>query len=200
MIETRTSTAARPPHFDHVDTAYLLLRAAAILVGGAYAWMSPGAAAIRTELSIAFGVFAAYTAIVYAGGYPLFSTRVKARFYTTTAALDFAFVVVLMLLTGGGDSPLYRALYVWVAMLAFYFGQRGGNWASAIAFFAFAWFFWTDQAGDAWNIAAKGAGLLMHGPLVGWLVDRERKRAAELSTALAELDQLRKPEGASTER
>ena len=191
MIQASTRASARPPHFDHVDTAYLLLRAAAILVGAAYTWMSPTAEAVRTELTIAFGVFGAYTAVVYAGGYPLFGTRVKARFYTTTAALDFAFVIVLMLLTGGGDSPLYRALYVWVAMLAFYFGQRGGNWASAIAFFAFAWFFWTDQDGDAWNIAVKGAGLLMHGPLIGWLVDRERRRAAELETALAELETLR---------
>lgn len=195
-MPTETTAGATPgeapPHFDTIDGVYATLRAVAVLLGAAYTWMSPSAAPVRHELTVAFGVFAAYTAVVYFGGWTLFQTRMKPRFYVTTAALDFLFLVVVLLMTDGGTSPMYRALYVWVAMLAFYFGQPGGNWASAVAFVVFVWLFWADgDPPDVWNLGTKAGGLLLHGPLIGWLVDRERRRASELREALARLQERR---------
>jgi len=180
------------PHFDTIDAVYALLRVAALLAGLAYTFLTPMADAPRADVTIVLGAFGVYTIVAYVGGWTLFSTRYKGRFYGTAAALDFGFVVLVMMMTGGGASPMYRAMYVWVAILAFYFGQKGGNVAAAVAFVAYAWFFTMDEVPwDAWTLAVKAGGLLMHGTLIGWLVDRERRRNRELVEARREVERLR---------
>jgi signal transduction histidine kinase len=69
-------------------------------------------------------------------------------------------------------------------MLAFFFGLRAGIAGSAIAFVSILAF----QAiagfvGDLWLLMVQAGGVLMHGPLIGFLTDRERARAEELKRA-----------------
>jgi hypothetical protein len=177
-----------PVRFDRVDRVYLALRVLALGVGLAYTMLPACSPDQGLDLLISFGVFIAYSVTIYAGGWTLFSTHQKGRFYWTLGALDFVFLVVLVHVTGGGTSPFYRAFYLWIAMAAFYSGQRGGSLASAVAFVAYVWFFWLDEAGeDAWSLVTKVLGLLFHGPLIGYLVDRDRKLIAKLSAMEREL-------------
>jgi len=177
------------PHFDHVDRVYAWVRVGALISGLLYALVA--AANVRTDLLIAFAIFSTYSVIVYVGGWTLFATHRKGRFYWTTGALDFLFIVVLIHMTGGGAGPMYRALYLWVAMAAFYSGTRGGNAASAVAFVAFLWFFALDDAGrDLWSLGVKSGGLLLHGPIIGYMVDRDRRYKRELLEARQKLEEL----------
>ncbi|MFN7135320.1 MAG: sensor histidine kinase, partial [Myxococcales bacterium] len=105
-------------------------------------------------------------------------------FYLVAAGMDLVFVACLMHLTGGAESPFFRALYVWVAMLAFFFGRRGGNFSSGIALTVFLMFqVMSGVPSDLWLFLVHGGGILIHGPIIGALTDRERERAEELRRA-----------------
>jgi len=176
------------PHFDATDRVYLGLRVAALAAGLAYVLSTAGPDGARTDLLVAFGAFAAYSLTIYVGGWTLFKSHLKGRFYWTTGAIDFLFIVLLIHMTGGGAGPMVRALYLWVAIAAFYSGQRGGSLASGAAFVAFVWFFALDEAAqDPFGLSMKAGGLLLHGPVIGFLVDRDRRRERVLRAAREEV-------------
>ena len=177
-------------HFDAQDRIYALLRVASLFAGLGYSFLSLPQGAVRTAMLLAFAVFVGYSAFLYLVGWRLFYSRAKGAFYVTAGACDLAFVAVLMHLTGDASSPFYRALYLWVATLAFYFGLRGGRIASLLALLVFVGFHLAEGAmGDPWLMAVQAGGMLMHGPLIGYLVDRERKRTEVLREAHGELAQ-----------
>ncbi|MGD8862624.1 MAG: hypothetical protein PVI30_21620 [Myxococcales bacterium] len=182
--------------FGPIDQVYVVLRGGALVVGVAYAYMAKAGAAVRDDVLLAFAVFAAYGALLYTAGLPwLRDRRRKHRFYATLGAFDLLFVIALMYLTGGADSPFYRGLYLWVAMPAFYFGLRTGTIASAVAFVVFVALFDSNDR-NAWDFLIQAGGLLLHGPIIGWLVERNREREArleELEARLAETGQTRVP-------
>ena len=159
-----------------IDYAYAALRTAALVVGVSYAYLAvadaqaPVQAAARTDVLLAFGAFAAYGMVVYVLGFGLLTSGRNHGFYAALGALDLGFVIYLMHLTGGDHSPFYRALYLWVAMPAFRFGLRTGTLASAVAFCVFCLFFLTGPV-DAWDALVKCGGLLLHGPVIGYLAD-----------------------------
>jgi hypothetical protein len=156
-----------------IDYAYAALRTGALLVGVAYAYLEPGGVAVRTEVLLAFGAFAAYGMIAYVLGFKTLTSEHNHGFYAALGAADLIFVIYLMHLTGGLQSPFYRALYLWVAMPAFRFGLRTGTLASAVAFAVFIWFFTTGTP-SLWDVIVKAGGVLLHGPLIGYLVERGR--------------------------
>ncbi len=157
-----------------IDYVYAALRTAALAFGVAYAYLDQGGGVgVRTDMLVAFGVFAAYGMLAYVAGFSALTSGHNHGFYAALGAADLLFVVYLMHLTGGVQSPFYRALYLWVAMPAFRFGLRTGSLASAVAFAVFSWFFFTGTL-PVWEVGVKAGGLLLHGPLIGYLVDRER--------------------------
>ena len=171
--------------FGPLDQVYAALRGGALLVGVAYIFLVKPEAETGNDVPIAFAVFAAYGAILYAAGLSwVKDPQGKGRFYTLLGACDLAFVVVLIHLTGGEASPFYRALYLWVAMPAFYFGFRTGTLASAAAFIVFMAIYDGDTH-NAWDFLVKAGGLLLHGPVIGFLIERDRglqRRIAELES------------------
>ncbi|MHB8420047.1 MAG: sensor histidine kinase [Myxococcales bacterium] len=175
--------------FDQRDGVYAGLRVAALLAGLCEVWLAPAAVQQRTAVLEALAVFVAYSIVAYAVAWPLLAARRKPRFYALTAAADLCFLGALMAVSGGAHSPFYRALYLWVAMLAFYFGRRGGIVGSSAALALYAAFHAAARratgtfASDGWSLAIQAGGLLMHGPLVGYLADRERLRAENLRAA-----------------
>lgn len=159
-----------------------------LLAGLAYACLSVGPGPARIAILVAFAAFAAYSGLLYLAGWKLLSSELKGRFYVVTAILDLGFVAVLLHLTGGGQSPFYRALFLWVAMLAFYFGRKAGMLASVAALTVFIAFHVPGRfSGDPWVLAAQAGGVLLHGPLIGYLVDRERRRTDALREANGQL-------------
>lgn len=178
-------TPSTPPRVERIDVVYAALRIGALLAGLAYPYLSRVPAGASDDVMRAFGAFAAYGVIVYAAlaVWLLDPTR-RGRFYAVLGGLDLLLVLVLMNLTGGHASPFYRALYLWVAMPAFYFGFRTGTIASAVAFVALVALF--DIRGEsAWDVLVKAVGLLLHGPVIGFLVDRDRTHLRELSALRA---------------
>ncbi len=176
--------------FDSRDRVYAGVRAAALVAGLSEVGFGGHPAAGRTAVLWSMLAFAAYTAALYGLVWPALSPHRKPVFYATAAAGDLVFLAVLLALTGGAASPFDRALYLWVAMLAFYFGRRGGLVASSAAFLVYVFFHLDRLPGttgppghDNWLLAVQAGGLLMHGPLVGYLADRERARAEELRAA-----------------
>ncbi len=170
------------PHFEARDRAYAGLRAAALGAGLAYAALSPGAE--RAAVARAMAVFVLYTALLYALLFRPLMRRSREAFYFTAAAVDLAFAAELIAMTGGAASPFLRALYLWVAMLAFSFGLKAGTAASAAALCVFVGFHAAARGVTDWFSAGAGAGgVLMHGPLIGYLTDRERQRSEALREA-----------------
>ncbi len=170
--------------FDIRDGVYAGLRAVALAAGATFALFPSQAPALRPVVLSAFSVFIGYSVLLYVAGWRLLARPNKQVFYLVAAGLDLVFVAVLMHLTGGADSPFYRALYVWVAMLAFFFGRRGGNFSSGIALTVFLLFqMMKGMPADAGLFLVHGGGILIHGPIIGALTDRERERAEELRRA-----------------
>ncbi len=177
-------TASDARGFDDRDRIYALLRAVALLSGVAFAFVSATPGPLRTAVIAAHSAFLGYSVLAYSIGWPIVRLSDKTLFYLVLAAFDLVFCIILMALTGGAASPFFRALYVWVAMFAFYFGRSGGIRASSIALVVYCSFHLVDDfRGDAWVLAVQGGGMLMHGPLIGLLTDRERRRAQELREA-----------------
>jgi signal transduction histidine kinase len=167
-----------------IDRVYAWLRLVALAATLGFALISLGPGAERRAVLGALGGFVAYSLLLYLGGWRVLRSSAKARFYIAVAAFDLGFVAVLMALTGGAQSPFYRAFFLWVAMLAFYLGRRGGSAASLAALAVFLAFHVADRfAGDAWLLAAQAGGIVVHGPLIGYLRDRERERAEALRDA-----------------
>jgi len=79
--------------------------------------------------------------------------------------------------TGGADSPFSRALYLWVAMLAFFFGLKGGVLASLAAF--------ETLPDDTLVLPSHGLPFRGIRARVEALRDHHRARLAELVDALA---------------
>lgn len=167
---------------------YATLRIGALLAGLAYPYLARVPTPVVDDVMRVFGAFAAYGVIVYAAlASWLLDPARRPRFYAVLGALDLVLVVVLMNLTGGHQSPFYRALYLWVAMPAFYFGFRTGTLASAVAFFALVALF--DVSGESpWDVLVKALGLLLHGPVIGFLVDRDRAHLRELTALRSRLE------------
>jgi len=177
--------------FDDRDRIYAILRIVALACGLAFAFLSVGPGPLRSAVLLAHGAFLLYTVLAYAIGWPLVRLSDKTIFYLSVAALDLVFCIALIALTGGAASPFYRALYVWVAMFAFYFGRIGGMRASVLALTVFFGFHLVDDfRGDPWVLLVQGGGMLMHGPLIGLLTDRERRRAQDLREARDRLAEI----------
>jgi len=186
---TATATTAGPG-FEPIDRAYAALRLGALFVGTLYPYLARAGSGVRDSVLIAFAVFAVYGALFYTAGLPwLRHPTLRRRFYAALGAADLAFVIVLMNMTGGQASPFYRALYLWVAMPAFYFGFRTGTIASAVAFLAFIALFDVSDR-NPWEVLVRAGGLLLHGPGIGYLVDRDREHRARLRELQARVAQL----------
>ena len=182
---------ADPRTFDDRDRIYLVLRIVALLCGLTYAFLSVTTGPLRSSVLVAHGAFLLYSSLAYAVGWPLVRLSDKTIFYLGVAAIDLVFCIALIALTGGAASPFYRALYVWVAMFAFYFGRTGGLRASVLALTVYCGFHLVDDfRGDPWVLLVGGGGMLMHGPLIGLLTDRERRRAQELREARDRLAEI----------
>jgi signal transduction histidine kinase len=178
--------------FDARDRLYLGLRGVALLVGLAYGFESLGPGSVRLATLGALGTFAVYSALLYVVGWRLLGTRAKGTFYVAAAAVDLVFIAVLMRITGGATSPFYRALYLWIAISAFYFGRRAGLLASTLALLVYGGFeVAAGGPGSPWVVGVIVGGLIMHGPLVGWLADRERVRADEIRSQREQLERER---------
>jgi len=178
-----------------MDQVYAAARIFALLSGVGYAYLARVGAGVSDSVLLAFGIFALYGALFYTLGLRLLRDALhKHRFYAALGALDLAFVIALMNLTGGAASPFYRALYLWVAMPAFYFGFRTGTVASAVAFVAFAAFFDLSDH-NPWEALVRGGGLLLHGPGIGYLVERDRGHRDRLRELQARVEQLEHARG-----
>jgi signal transduction histidine kinase len=145
----------------------------------------------HSQRKVLFAVlgFVGYSAALYLGLWrPIVKRFSKAHFYVLTAAIDLVFTVYIIWITGAAVSPFFRALYLWVAMLAFFFGLRGGSIASMVAMLILTYFLMqSPTAVGTWERLIKLGGLVMHGPLIGRLVDIMRRRALELEQAQAQL-------------
>jgi signal transduction histidine kinase len=176
--------SSNPRGFDDRDRIFAALRVVAFAAVLTFALWSLPEGEMRIHVTLASVAFALYTGGLYGLGWPLSRLFEKSQFYLTVAIIDLAFCIGLMSMTGGAASPFYRALYVWIAMLAFHFGRKTGLRASLIALVVFLLFHLASAfQGDLWVFCVQAGGMLMHGPLIGALTDRERKRAFELRLA-----------------
>jgi signal transduction histidine kinase len=169
--------------FDRIDRVNGGLRVLAALATLSYPLLdTPKGAEVGDQVLYAVLVFAGYSVLLYAAFWRLFvQEAVKSRFYIIAALTDLVFTVYVIWLTGGASSPFFRALYLWVAMLAFFFGMRGGVIASSVALVVLTMFLVrADVPLKAWESLVKLGGLVMHGPLIGGLVDAKRRRGRAL--------------------
>ncbi len=179
---------APSPAPESPDRIYTGLRGAMLAAGTAYALLGVDGGDHRLVLA-ALSVFVAYSAVLHALARRHPSRR--ALLYAVTGALDLGLIASIMAATGGAESPFGRALYVWVSTLAFVFGRRAGLGASLSALAVSGAFQATSGASVArWPLAAQAVGMLLHGPLIGLLTDRERARTRALRSAHEQLAAL----------
>ncbi len=103
------------------------------------------------------------------------------RFHTILCVVNFIFVVTLLALTGGVESPLSRGLYIWVAIAVTMFGYGGGWVTSLVAAAAFI----TVEARQRWVLngwerAFYLGGFLVHGPFIGAIASLQRTKTVAL--------------------
>ncbi|HEY3448356.1 MAG TPA: ATP-binding protein [Myxococcales bacterium] len=162
------------------DPAMAVLRVAIVVFGVVWAFLQPSAQ--RMVLLHAFGGYAVYSALLYALAYRPLIKGSGRKFYLVAGVLDLAFAVLLIQQTGGIGSPFVRALNLWVALLAFLFGLTIGSVGSVVALAVlFAFDLQAGLPGDPLAVIIRSGGLLLHGPLVGYLSDRERARIRTIS-------------------
>jgi len=126
-------------------------------------------------------LFGIYSAICYGIWRYLVPTVSSNRFHITVCLLDLVFVIVLLTMTGGPDSPLSRGLYIWVAMAAIMFGYLGGWVVAVVAAAAFILIeAYTGSSLDAWDRTFYLLGFLIHGPFIGAISSRERNHSTVL--------------------
>lgn len=171
------------------DVFYSGLRFLALGVAGTYAAALPGTSPHSGSLLVALLVFAAYSTALAWWGRGEHPPRQVRTLYLFAAALDLIFVTLLLDLTGGAESPFYRALYVWVAMVGFRFGLLGGGAAAVVSLLLYLGF-QSRHGGviDPWLVAVQAGGLLLHGPLVGFVSARARQRIISLELARQDLE------------
>lgn len=174
--------------FEPRDVAMAGLRAAILAGGLAYAWLQPDADR-RSLLLEAFGIYVVYGVGLYTFGAGALRRGKAKAFYLVAGMFDLAFAALVIEITGGSASPLFRALYLWVALLAFLFGLRVGLAGSLLAFAVLLGFDFRGggMPDEILPVLLQAGGILMHGPLVGHLADRERGRVAALRQARDEL-------------
>ena len=180
---------------ERVDAVNGSIRVLACGVTLAYPWFGEAASSplMTSGVLNAVFVFMAYSILLYLLCWRPLVRRDKRLFYFVAAVLDFIFAMYLIYITGGAESPFFRALYLWVAMLAFFFGVRGGGVASIVAVLALVFF--DEELGGGlglWEYLAKVGGILMHGPLIGSLVDANMRRAAAIEEARVEIERKNK--------
>ncbi len=175
-----------------IDSSYLWLRLGATIAALLYLASPEVPPAEAAQVLTLLEIFAVYSIGCYALRWDELRHQSQ-RFYLQLAFLDLIFVIFLMAVSGGVDSPFFRALFIWTSLLAFRFGYRSGTLASLISCFVFLLFYiHNDFAGSPWTRMVQLGGMLMHGPLIGELTDRHLNRANELSTALAQLKSAHK--------
>jgi len=191
--ESHTEETAVPGRFDELrsrDLAMAALRLV-ILLGGVGFTSLLHDAGNQHLLFQAFGVYAAYGVVLYVVGWNPLRRGSDKAFYLAAATIDLAFAATVIYLTGAHSSPFFRALYLWAALLAYLFGLRIGAIGSLLAFAILLTFDFKDGTpSDPLPVLLQLGGLLMHGPLVGHLADRERSRAAALREALARVAEV----------
>ncbi|MGC4116509.1 MAG: ATP-binding protein [Myxococcales bacterium] len=173
------------------DPAMAILRVAIVVLGVIWAYLQPGDN--QRVLLQAFGGYAVYSALLYALAYRPLIKGSWQKFYLVAGALDLAFAILLIQQTGGIGSPFVRALNLWVALLAFLFGLTIGSIGSVVALAVlFAFDLQAGVPGDPLAVIIRAGGLLLHGPLVGYLSDRERARILTISKGRDDLAEANK--------
>jgi signal transduction histidine kinase len=133
--------------------------------------------------------FGMYSVVCYGVWRYLVPTLPSSRFHIVVSLLDLIFVVVLLAITGGPDSPLSRGLYIWVSMAAIMFGYRGGWLVAPVAAIVFiALEAYEGWSLDGWERTFYLLGFLIHGPFIGAISSRERNRSEALEVLNSRLE------------
>ncbi|MFQ5897607.1 MAG: nitrogen regulation protein NR(II) [Candidatus Methylomirabilia bacterium] len=116
---------------DPLDLWLLALRGAALL-GGAVWWVvHPLDQEPRLQLVWLLATFAAYSLLLYLVN--MLSPGRLRLLYRGAMVLDFAFIFILVRITGGMASNFYLAFYLLIALHAFYFGLATGVAVAGLA-------------------------------------------------------------------
>ena len=177
---------APPSHWR--DLLYAALRWVCFGFAIVYGWTCTAPGTLGPKIVLMSTLFGAYTAVCY-GVWRYFVPELKSgRFHIGLSVLDLTFVVVLLLMTGGPESPLSRGLYIWVAMAAIMFGYRGGWIAAPIAAVCFVLIEKnTGSTLEVWDRVFYILGFLVHGPFIGAISSRERGRSEVLEVLHSQL-------------
>jgi len=109
-------------------------------------------------------------------------------------AVDLAFALLLIRLTGGAPSTLFLALLLIAGLQSYYYGMLRGVAVAAVAAAAYVAVVWPTISGAEWsNIAVRLAVLLgtaVGVGILGQIEDRERLEVAALTAAAQERERF----------
>ncbi len=187
-VETHELADHRPPSHWR-DRLYAALRCVCFTFTIVFGWtcQTPGTFGPTVILMSTF--FGMYSVVCYGVWRYLVPTLPSSRFHIVVSLLDLIFVVVLLAITGGPDSPLSRGLYIWVSMAAIMFGYRGGWLVAPVAAIVFiALEAYEGWSLDGWERTFYLLGFLIHGPFIGAISSRERNRSEVLEVLNSRLE------------
>jgi signal transduction histidine kinase len=188
-ISTELFVGLAPPNHWR-DRAFALLRVLCFCLSLAFGLthLGPGETGqVVSNMTLIFGLYSLICYGIWRYIYPRLSPQ---RFHLALNGLDFFFIIALLGITGGPDSPMSRGLYVWVSMTAIMFRFRGGLLASMVAAAAFLWMEWLYAWPlEPWERCFYLLGFLVHGPFVGHFMTREYHRSRDLEEAHSALDE-----------
>ena len=174
--------------FDSRDAAYAAIRAIALAGGVAWAVFSLKGGPTRDGVLAVFGIFVPYCGLLYLAGARVLRSAAKDTFYVVAGLSDVVFLAILIRASGGAGSPFIVALAPWSAMVASYFGMRGGMVAAAVTLAMMAAFGLAAHAvEDPWRCVAQVALAGFHGPVLGYLFDRVGREGRHLRAVREEM-------------
>lgn len=165
-----------PAELDVVDRYFLILRALSIL--GGYAWLVFASLAPepRLFLSRLLASYTLYSGLLYVG---IFRWPRNVRwFYLAALAIDMVFVFSAIHYVGQLRGSIYTALYLLVAIPAFYFGLPVGLAAAATAGIGYAGLYVLGgglQIFPPPDLALRIGFLFLIAGSLGLLAERERR-------------------------
>ena len=128
----RAESVVGPPPTHWRDRLYAALRCVCFLFAVVFGWASTLPTLLASKIILLCLFFGFYSVICYGVWRYCLPNLPSNRFHVVVNILDLLFVIAMLAMTGGPDSPLSRGLYIWVAMAAIIFGYVGG-WLAAVA-------------------------------------------------------------------
>lgn len=179
-IETRLSV---------IDSAFVTMRG--IVITGGFFWLTlhPFPDTLKFQLVSLFLIFVIYSFVIH--GLVVVWPKAAEIIYLICLGLDMIFIGFFIKLSGGINSILFLAIYLLVALHAFYYGFLRGVGLAALASFVYIISVHAQWGSLSWtDLLFRIAIIFLIAGFLGFISEKEKRDKDELVKTRLRLDSL----------